>query len=163
MQPGSFGHSHWRLGSAANGPIFSNIMGVYRKFRQRVQFTSTLMSKPLADPRRRQGREPHSPQGPNSFIFMQFSAKKLQNNRLAHPLWELRPPQENPRSATARVSSMQNPRSVTYSSPLSTHIFTRNTSQILFLLISKVLNSFPSQKRIHSSYPVVGRTVFIGG
>ena len=25
-------------------------------------------------------------QGPNSFIFMYFSAKNLQNNRLAHPL-----------------------------------------------------------------------------
>ena len=27
----------------------------------------------------------------HSLIFMQFSAKKLQNNRLAHPLWELAP------------------------------------------------------------------------
>ena len=26
----------------------------------------------------------------------------MQNNRLAHPLWELAPPQENPGSATAR-------------------------------------------------------------
>ena len=34
---------------------------------------------------------------PNSFIFIQFSAKK---NRLAHPLWEFVPPQENPGSAT---------------------------------------------------------------
>ena len=33
--------------------------------------------------------------GPNSFIFMQFSAKNLQNNRLAHPLWELAPPHGN--------------------------------------------------------------------
>ena len=32
------------------------------------------------------------PGGPNSFIFMQFSAKKLQNNRLAHPFWELAHP-----------------------------------------------------------------------
>ena len=32
------------------------------------------------------------PPSPNSFIFMQFSAKNLQNNRLAHPLWELSPP-----------------------------------------------------------------------
>ena len=31
-------------------------------------------------------------QGRMSFIFMQFSAKKLQNNRLAHPFWELAPP-----------------------------------------------------------------------
>ena len=38
--------------------------------------------------------------GPNSFIFMQFSAKKMENNRLAHPLWELAPPQENPGTAT---------------------------------------------------------------
>ena len=41
------------------------------------------------------------PRGPNSVIFMQFSAKKLQNNRLAHPFWELaHPPRENPESAT---------------------------------------------------------------
>ena len=31
------------------------------------------------------------PRGPNSFIFMQFSAKNLQINRLAHPLWQLAP------------------------------------------------------------------------
>ena len=41
---------------------------------------------------------------PNSFIFMQFSAKNC-NNRLAHPLWELAPPQENPGSATEHSSS----------------------------------------------------------
>ena len=29
---------------------------------------------------------------PNSFIFMEFSAKNLQSNRLVHPLWELAPP-----------------------------------------------------------------------
>ena len=41
------------------------------------------------------------PCGPNSFIFMQFSAKNLQNNTLARPLWALAsPPQENPGSAT---------------------------------------------------------------
>ena len=39
---------------------------------------------------------------PSSFIFIQFSARNLQNNRLAHPLWELAPPpKENPGSATA--------------------------------------------------------------
>ena len=37
-------------------------------------------------------RDACPPWDPNSFIFMQFSAKKLQNNRLAHPLWELVPP-----------------------------------------------------------------------
>ena len=38
------------------------------------------------------------PQGPNS---LHFPAKNLQNNRLAHPVWELVPhPQENPGSAT---------------------------------------------------------------
>ena len=36
---------------------------------------------------------------PNSFIFMQFRPK----NRLAHPLWELTRPKENPRSATVFV------------------------------------------------------------
>ena len=35
----------------------------------------------------RQGRA--LPHGPNSFIFMQFLAKKLKNNRLAHPPLEL--------------------------------------------------------------------------
>ena len=31
------------------------------------------------------------PWGPNSLILMQFSAKKLQNNVLAQPLWDLAP------------------------------------------------------------------------
>ena len=43
----------------------------------------------VADLRGRQGRPPV---GPNSFIFMQFSSKKLKNNRLAHPFWELAHP-----------------------------------------------------------------------
>ena len=41
------------------------------------------------------------PRGPNSFIFMQFSVKNLQNNLnlgMAHPPWE------NPGSATAESS-----------------------------------------------------------
>ena len=58
---------------------------------------------PLADPK---GASVTSPQGPNSSLFMQFSTKKLQNNRLSHPLWDLVPPasspapKENPGSAT---------------------------------------------------------------
>ena len=32
-----------------------------------------------------------TPPSPNSFIFMQFSAKKLQTDRIVHPLWELHP------------------------------------------------------------------------
>ena len=49
-----------------------------------------MTSVTLADPLGAQGmRAPFS--GPNSFIFMQFSEKNLQN-RLAHPLWELAPP-----------------------------------------------------------------------
>ena len=43
------------------------------------------VSLSLADPRGRPGT--YSP-SPNSFIFMQFSAKHLQNNKLAHTLWE---------------------------------------------------------------------------
>ena len=38
--------------------------------------------------------------GQNSFIFTQFPSKHLQNDRLAHSLWKLVPPQENPGSAT---------------------------------------------------------------
>ena len=48
---------------------------------------------PLTDP-----RDPRSQRGPNSFIFMQFLAKYLQNNMtlgVGAP-----PPQENPGSAT---------------------------------------------------------------
>ena len=45
----------------------------------------------LTYPRGRGARDARPPWGPNPFIFMQFSAKKLQNNRLAHPLWELAP------------------------------------------------------------------------
>ena len=47
-----------------------------------------------------------APQGPNSFIFIQFLVKKIAKNRLAHPLWELAPPQENPGSATGSDSFM---------------------------------------------------------
>ena len=44
----------------------------------------------------------HAPTlGPNSFVFMQFSANKLSNNRLAHPLWGWRPRLWNPGPATA--------------------------------------------------------------
>ena len=43
---------------------------------------------PVADPKGRQGR----PCGPNSFMFMQFWAKILQNNRLAHPFGSWRTP-----------------------------------------------------------------------
>ena len=46
-------------------------------------------------------RDAPPPWVPNYFIFMQFSAKKLQNNRLAHSFWELaHPRQNNPGSAT---------------------------------------------------------------
>ena len=41
-----------------------------------------------------------TPLGPNSFIFMQFSAKILQNNGLAQSPWELASPLRNPGSAT---------------------------------------------------------------
>ena len=47
---------------------------------------------PLTDP-----RDPRSQRGPNSFIFMQFLAKYLQNDRT---LGVGAPPQENPGSAT---------------------------------------------------------------
>ena len=56
----------------------------------------------LADPGG--ARDVCPPRGPNSLIFMQFSANNLQNSRLAHPLWELAPPQENLGSATAASS-----------------------------------------------------------
>ena len=47
------------------------------------------------------GKPGMPPYSQNSFMFMQFSAKNLQNNRLAHLLWELpSPPQENPGSAS---------------------------------------------------------------
>ena len=45
-------------------------------------------------------RDTPPPRGPNSFILMQFSTKKLQNNRLVHPLWKLAPPLENLGSGT---------------------------------------------------------------
>ena len=44
----------------------------------------------------RQGRVPPGVQ------ILSFSCSFRQNNRLAHPLWELAPPQENPGSATAQ-------------------------------------------------------------
>ena len=51
-----------------------------------------LKLKPLADPRGALGMR--VPPGPNSFIFMQFLAKKLQDNRLTRPLWKLALPSE---------------------------------------------------------------------
>ena len=44
-----------------------------------------------------QGWARYTPRGPNSFIFMQFLAKKLQNNTT---LGVGAPPQKNPGSAT---------------------------------------------------------------
>ena len=46
------------------------------------------------------GCQERAPRGPNSFIFMQFSATNLKNNRLAHPLWEFPPSQQSPGSTT---------------------------------------------------------------
>ena len=48
----------------------------------------------------RGARDACPPRSPNFFIFMQFLATNLQNNRLAHPLLELPPPSGNPGSAT---------------------------------------------------------------
>ena len=45
-----------------------------------------------------------APRGPNSFIFMQFSIENLQNNTLAHPLWQVAPPPENSRSITDNIN-----------------------------------------------------------
>ena len=45
-----------------------------------------FLPSPVTDPGGRQG---HVPLGPNYFIFMQFSAKFLQNNSLVHSLWEI--------------------------------------------------------------------------
>ena len=45
-----------------------------------------------------------APRGPNSFIFMQFSIENLQNNKLAHPLWQVAPPPENFRSITDNIN-----------------------------------------------------------
>ena len=53
-------------------------------------------------------RDTRPPQGPNSFIFMQFLFNNLQNDRLTHPLREMVPPQENPGSTTgASLQIMQ--------------------------------------------------------
>ena len=46
----------------------------------------------MADPRGRQGSK--------LFHFHAVFSKKMQKNRLAHPLWELAPPRENPGSAS---------------------------------------------------------------
>ena len=52
----------------------------------------------------RGGAVTHTPLGQNSFIFMEFSAKSWQNNRLEHPLQELVPPLENPGSTTGTAN-----------------------------------------------------------
>ena len=74
-----------------------------------VQWTETMLSKLatlpcihwVADLKVGGTRDERSPGVQNYFIFMLFSGKKLQNNRLSHPFWELvQSPQENPGSAT---------------------------------------------------------------
>ena len=87
-----------------------NLNHFYYKISLKSFLTATeafsCSSKSLKDSKhwrvqwRRQGRP--SPRVLNSFIFIWFSAKILQNNRLAHPLLELAHPQENPASATAK-------------------------------------------------------------
>ena len=57
----------------------------------------------IGGPRGRQGRVP--PLSPNFFVFMQFSGKIDQNNRLAPPTSGLAPhPLGNPESATAEFN-----------------------------------------------------------
>ena len=80
-------------------PIFTNIIikyGITRVQMQQVVAYLVLLSNPLKCLRShwvdrwegvRQGCAP--PSSPNSFIFMEFLSKQLQNNRLAYPLWEL--------------------------------------------------------------------------
>ena len=46
---------------------------------------------PLIDDRSKGAPGKRPPRGPNSFIFMQFLARKLQSNRLAQPFLELVP------------------------------------------------------------------------
>ena len=61
---------------------------------------------PLADPRGGEvGARDASPPGPNYFIFMQFSAKKLQNNP---NLGVGAPPRENPGSVTVTSQKKTN-------------------------------------------------------
>ena len=55
-----------------------------------VLFSDLPFHKTSADLKRPHGHA--LLRGPNSFIFMQFSAKNLQNNGLSHPLSELAPP-----------------------------------------------------------------------
>ena len=57
----------------------------------RTKMLSKLHRIALVDPRGVPGMRPPG-RVPNSFIFLQFSAKNLQNNRLAHQLRELAPP-----------------------------------------------------------------------
>ena len=62
----------------------------------------TLNVHAVADPSRRQGHALPT-FGPNSFIFMQFAATILQNNRLPHSLWSRRHPPTLGNSGSATV------------------------------------------------------------
>ena len=81
-----------------SSPVYENL--IYGLMRCKLATYSKLQPSSLADPRRAPGTRapPPSPTGPNSFIFIQFSAKNLQNNTT---LGVGVPTQENPGSATA--------------------------------------------------------------
>ena len=76
--------------------VASNLSVLILKILHKGHLKFTLVS--LADPRGVLGTRPSL-----RFKILSFACifdKKLQNNGLAHPLWELVPPPENPGSAT---------------------------------------------------------------
>ena len=72
--------------------------GISYKINRKINRKQIVKLKALADPRRGPGTRPH----PNSFIFMQFLAKILPNNRFLPVPRGLAPLLGNPRSATEK-------------------------------------------------------------
>ena len=83
--------------------IYWNILTITRRDSQgdlqRIPQDSSTDHWRIQRGRGHQGCMP--PRDQNSFIFIKFLTKHLENNRLVHPLWELEENQENLGSATA--------------------------------------------------------------
>ena len=97
--------SQHALGRGLSAPVHAEIHPSWTEFLthtcENITFPQLRLQTVINISSSRGGaRVAHPTSGPNSFFFMQFSAKNLRNNRLAHPLWELAPFQENPGSAT---------------------------------------------------------------
>ena len=104
----------------------------------------------------------------NSFIFMQFTAENLQNNKLAHSLWELVSPQETPGSGSEEQNKFS--RKFTSSGDWTCDPRTQGPSVILSHSFLKSWMAtewewkcvkFPNQNRFNSDSSVYHYTLYM--